>query len=170
MRAAAKFYKRSSTTKPRFFAFDSFRGLSNPEPRFDGNMYSSGQYQCSLNRFKSNIQRVAQKWEVNICQGYYDKTLQPSLRSKHQLTKAAFIMIDCDLYEPTLQALRFVTPILQTGTVIYFDDWFFCRGSMTHGEPAACAEWLSDNPQIQLIEFGNSAVMSKYFIVNIKNS
>jgi hypothetical protein len=169
IRAAGKFFRKSSKGKPRFFAFDSFEGLSKPNQITDGHVYHEGQYYCTKNDFKRNIHRVSHGWDVIICDGYFDDSLNTTQLQKHRLTHAAFIMIDCDLYEPTLQALRFITPILQTGAVIYFDDWFFCRGSMARGEAAACAKWLSDNPSIKLIEFGSSAVMSKYFIVNIND-
>ena len=65
-----------------------------------------------------------------------------------------------------MDALRFTTPLLQTGTVLYFDDWYFSGGDLALGEAGACHDWLKENCGIHLVDFGDVGIMSKMFIVN----
>jgi hypothetical protein len=72
--------------------------------------------------------------------------------------------IDCDLKEPTMQALNFVGPLLEPGALLYFDDWRLCRGSRQVGERAAALEWLDSNPDIELVEFDREVWQHQWFI------
>ena len=79
----------------------------------------------------------------------------------------SFVNVDCDLYESTVPVLEFITPLLQTGTIVYFDDWFSYRGSMAHGEARAAREWLTRHPDIQLVEYRNVGITGKMFVTNV---
>ncbi len=166
LRAAAKFLPGKSENGPRFFAFDSFKGLPSPDLQKDGNAFQEGEYKAALECFQRNIGKAARRFEVQVVPGFYEESLTPDVISRFKLSKAAFVNIDCDLYDSTLCALRFITPLLRTGSVIFFDDWFFSGGDMTRGEAGACAEWLKENPQIKLIDFGIVGIMGQLFIVN----
>ena len=98
--------------------------------------------------------------------GYFSDSLKPELYDRFGLKKAAFVTIDCDLYPSTQQALDFLTPILQTGTVIYFDDWFISNCDMRLGEAGSCRDWLARNPDIELVDYGEVGIMGKIFLVN----
>ena len=167
MRSAEKFFPKGSPDSPRFFAFDSFQGLPAIHPERDSAVYGQGQYEAGLDTFKKNIKKASRGWEIVTVPGFFDSSLTPQLLQEHKLRQAAFVNIDCDLYGSTLTALRFVTPLLRTGSVLYFDDWFFSSGDMRLGEPGACSDWLRENPSIRLVEFGNVAIMGKLFIVNL---
>jgi hypothetical protein len=80
--------------------------------------------------------------------GYYRDSLTPELRSRLTITSAAVVMIDCDFYESTRQALDFVTPCVVDGGVSVFDDWINFRGDPRRGEQAAFREWLAGHPGI----------------------
>lgn len=166
LRAASKFMDKRCPESPRFFAFDSFMGLSEPDPQKDGTVFAKGDYTASEERFLRNIKSAARGWEVIRVKGFYDQSLTPEVIQKHSLKVAAFVTIDCDLYQPSLQALRFVTPLLQTGCILFFDDWFYSHGNMYLGEAGACATWLKENPSLSLIDYGNVGVMGKCFIVS----
>ena len=88
------------------------------------------------------------------------------MKDQYGMKTAAFVNMDCDLYESTIDSLRFAASLLKTGSVIYFDDWYFSGGDMRLGEPGACADWLKVNSSIRLIDFGNVGIMGKLFIVN----
>jgi O-methyltransferase len=62
-------------------------------------------------------------------------------------------IVDCDLYEPTVQVLDFISPLLDDGALIYFDDWRLTRASPHVGERAAALQWLAANPAFELIDF-----------------
>lgn len=52
------------------------------------------------------------------------------------------VHIDCDLYDSTWEALAGITPALQPGTVILFDDYYFADGSeLSLDEHQAFTEW-----------------------------
>ena len=90
----------------------------------------------------------------------------PALYEQHALRRAAFVTIDCDLYPSTQDALRFATPLLQTGTVLYFDDWYSSSGDMRLGEAGACRDWLAEHPDLELVDYGDVGIMGKLFLVN----
>jgi hypothetical protein len=53
--------------------------------------------------------------------------------------------------------LEFVTPLLEDGALLYFDDWRLCRANNVVGERAAALDWLARNPDVELIEFDRDA-------------
>ena len=166
LEASAKFRHMTEVAPPRFFAFDSFGGLPAPDSSRDNQVFAQGEYSASRQKFESTIRSARRGREVEIIPGFFDRSLTPELVSKHRLKKAAFVNIDCDLYSSTEEALRFVTPLLQDGTVLYFDDWYFSGGNMTLGEAGACLDWLKANPDIHLVDFGIVGVMGRMFLVN----
>lgn len=169
--AASKFFRRRDPKNPRFFAFDSFAGLPDIDGAKDSSsVFHKGQYASPLARFKRNIARASEGFEVEIVEGFFSDSLTPTLASELGLKEAAFINIDCDLYSSTIQALDFCTPLVKTGTILYFDDWYLSEGNLSLGEGLACAEWTQKNPHLKLIDFGDVGIMGKLFLVNIDTS
>lgn len=166
LRSAAKFFPKGEARSPRFFAFDSFAGLPAPDAGKDSDAFDAGEYSAPRALFEKNIARAARGWEVHTVPGFYDESLRPELRARLGMKRAAFVNIDCDIYPSTIAALRFVGPLVATGTVLYFDDWFYSSGDMQLGEPRACHDWLAENPDIELVDFGVVGVLGKLFIVN----
>src|SRR5262249_7270751 len=111
MRAAAKFIEKQTPRAPRFFAFDSFEGLSEPDPKSDGSVFSKGEYSATEASFQKTIRKARKGWEVITVKGFYDVSLTDEVKKTHALRRAALVTIDCDLYQPTLAALRFVSPL-----------------------------------------------------------
>ena len=151
---------------PRFFAFDSFQGLPPVDGERDAEVFQPGDFSTTRQTFEKHTRSASRAFETVVVEGFFDQTLQPALLEQHELRRAAFVTIDCDLYASTRDALRFVTPLLQTGTVLYFDDWFTSSGDMRLGEAGACREWLSEHPELELVDYGNVGIMGKLFIVN----
>lgn len=146
-----------SFSSMRFLAFDSFEGLPEPQGIDNAEGYSSHfqakQFSCSVEDFKKNILSKGVALDrVGIIKGWFDKTLLPENASGHGVRKIAVAWIDCDYYESTVPVLRFITPYLEAGGVIIFDDWRCYRNNPSFGEQRACREWLEENPHIQLTE------------------
>ena len=161
-------YKRWRDNPPRFFAFDSFEGLPTgaAERQVD---YFAGAYGCSEAEFKANVARAGVDLaRVVTVPGFYDRSLTPDIKRKHGLTKAALVMIDCDLYESTVPVLEFLTDLVGQGTVLIFHDWFRFKGRPDCGEQRACREWLARNPQLELIEYWREGPQAVSFLVNLK--
>ncbi len=161
-------YERWKNNPPRFFAFDSFAGLppGSSERQVD---YFPGAYGCSESEFKSNISKAGVDLSrVITVSGFYDQSLTREVKTKHKLTRASLVMIDCDLYESTVPVLDFLTDLVGQGTVLIFHDWFRFKGSPNQGEQRACREWLARNPHLELIEYWREGPQAVAFLVNLK--
>mgnify|MGYP007092097724 CR=1 FL=1 len=62
--------------------------------------------------------------------------------------KVAIVLLDMDLGEPTEKALGWVLPKLQTGTIIFFDEFFAFRGDPSLGEARAWTLFLEQHPHV----------------------
>jgi hypothetical protein len=57
---------------------------------------------------------------IELVEGWFSDTL-PEYRER--IRKIAFIRIDCDLYQSTVDVLDFAFGRLVNGAILYFDDW-----------------------------------------------
>jgi hypothetical protein len=170
IRAARQGYRATKERRfpGRFFAFDSFAGLPRvPSTGRGANIYAEGEFSASRAAFERNLGTLLQRYPIEIVPGWFEETLTPQTSQRLGLRQAAFVNIDCDLYESTVPVLRFVRPLLQTGTVLYFDDWFSQRGSMDDGEARAAREWLEREPSVRLVDYRNVGITGKMFLVNL---
>jgi len=146
----------------RFIACDSFEGLPEPAGVDAQGGYTSGfhagEFACSEAAFRANIAAEGvDLGRVEAVPGWFNQTLAPGHPQTAALGPAAAAWIDCDLYESTIPVLDFLTPRLNVGAVLIFDDWRCFRNLPDRGEQRACAEWLARNPQIKLrpfVDFG----------------
>lgn len=135
----------------RFHGFDSFKGLPEAEDADDDDKFFEGQFACSLPSVKKNLTRHGMDLErANLVEGYYSNTLTQQL---HELgnppfRRAAVVMLDCDLYSSTRDALNWLTRYLDAGTVLVFDDWYV-YGDETRGQPRALHEWLNRRQRLR---------------------
>lgn len=166
MNTARKVLPRDMPAAPRFFAFDSFRGLPAADERRDALVFEQGDYSTTRAEFERRTRGAARHWQTAVVEGFFSESLVPALYQQHGLSRAAFVNIDCDLYPSTRDALRFVTPLLQTGTVLYFDDWYTSSGDMRLGEAGACRDWLAEERDVELVDYGDVGIMGKLFLVN----
>ena len=148
----------------RFIVFDSFEGLPpHEEDDVPYHWKGAGVMACSLDRVKANLQNAGiDPEEFEFVQGYYEDSLTPGLVEEIGLKKAAVINIDCDLYESTVTVMNFLEPLLQDGTVIYFDDWFYYRGHPRKGEQGALNQWLEKNPKWTVSELSKHYPAATY--------
>jgi O-methyltransferase len=138
----------------RFFAFDSFQGLPIPDRDDVGtNDFQQGQYACSAQQFKEMLTTSGVPLpRTRIVEGWFEDTCTQKTREELGMRKAAIVWIDSDLYSSARTALSFITPLVQDGTVIIFDDWFSYRGNPRAGEQKAFAEWtqtIADKYSVQ---------------------
>ncbi|MCF8077797.1 MAG: TylF/MycF family methyltransferase [Desulfobacterales bacterium] len=141
----------------RFAAFDSFEGLPHPSGVDSYNGYTShfykGQFSFSHSQFVRNLKRKGVNLQrVITVQGWFNESLAIERSQIHGIDNIAVAWIDCDLYESTVPVLDYLTPRLNPGAVVIFDDWRCYRNHPDYGEQRACREWLERNPQISLKE------------------
>jgi tetratricopeptide (TPR) repeat protein len=127
----------------RIYGFDSFEGLSDPHPDHDQAFWKKGQYACSLEQVSKNVQ-AALRPRLKLVKGFFEK----SLHSAEALVaeKFSYVRIDCDIYLPALDCLRYLGPRLADGAILVFDDWPHIRG---YGEQRAFEEWLPTVPNLE---------------------
>jgi predicted O-methyltransferase YrrM len=90
----------------RLFACDSFRGL--PE-RFE--TLAPGTFECEPPRIRG----------VDLVVGYFDDTLDDALARR--VGRVALASLDADLESSTVCALRWLTPLLEPGSLLLFDEF-----------------------------------------------
>ena len=149
----------------RFFAFDCFEGI--PSKGEEAIYYKKGDCCCSYKNFK----KILKDYDINdaiIVKGYYEKILNNELRKKLNLKKIKAVYIDCDLFSATKTALDWITPCLQDGTVLMYDDWFLCQNREDIGEQGATKQWLKENPKIKLTPYHSFNYGGMSFIINFE--
>ncbi len=129
--------------KLHFFAFDSFEGL----PSAEGGIFNKSDFAYPQHLFKKFVTKAGVPPQcVSTIPGFYDKSLTPELYQTLGLTRGIHcIHIDCDIYESTKTALEWLTPLLDSGSVIIFDDWFSFANKPdpeNYGEQRAFREWI----------------------------
>ena len=136
------------------FGFDSFAGLPpEAEGPDGGGIWREGQYRSSLGFTRDFLNRAGIDWSrAVLTKGWFRDTLTPQFASRHNITKASVIMIDCDIYSSTREALAFCEPLIADQAVILFDDWH-AGGDLAarnQGEKRAFSEFLARNPQFRV--------------------
>lgn len=159
--------RHASLSQMRFFGFDSFEGL----PEISTNDASTAEFaKGDYAATKEAVQNALVKSGVDmkrvvLSAGWFDKSLTPSLRTELAITKAAIVYIDSDLYESAVPVLEFITPLVQDGTIIIFDDWFCFHGRPDQGEQRAFAEWRARHG-IHAVPYRNFGWPGFSFIIN----
>jgi tetratricopeptide (TPR) repeat protein len=127
----------------RIYGFDSFEGLSDPDPEHDLAFWKKGQYACSLEQVSKNVQ-AALRPRLKLVKGFFEKSLRGA--DAQVAGKFCYVRIDCDIYQPALDCLNYLGPRLADGAILVFDDWPHVRG---FGEQRAFEEWLPTVPHLE---------------------
>lgn len=120
--------------RKKIFALDSFEGL--PEA------YEN----AKVGAFAGAVPKIR---GVEFVKGYFEKTCTEELRQR--VGRVAFAHLDADLYSSTLCALRWLTPLLATGSILQFDEFI----GEHQAECRAFDDWRSETGMklIRLAEF-----------------
>ena len=116
------------------FLFDSFEGLSAPGPE-DGSHWTKGALAAGEAVVRQNLADFA---SAIVCvKGWIPQTFSQVSADR----QFCFVHIDVDLYEPTLESLRFFYPRMPDGGIILCDDYGF---TTCPGATRALDEFFSD--------------------------
>ena len=120
--------------RKRIFACDSFQGLSE---QFEA--LPPGALACEPPRIRG----------VEIVEGYFEDSLTAALARR--VGRVSLASLDADLHSSTLCALRWLTPLLHTGSLLLFDEFLGERES----EKRAFEEWSHEHGvrTIQIAQF-----------------
>jgi hypothetical protein len=98
--------RAASLSDKRVYACDSFKGLRE---KFEN--AEVGAFACEPPSIPG----------VEIVKGYFEESLTPELAAR--VGRVAFASLDADLYSSTICALRWLTPLLGTGSLLLFDEF-----------------------------------------------
>jgi predicted O-methyltransferase YrrM len=108
----------------RLVGFDSFKGL----PLDTESAWRTGEFATSFDFTYAVLSFSGIDWtRVDLVEGWFKDTLTTETVRQYGIDKAGVILIDCDLYEATREALEFCRPLIQDEAVIV----------LTTGVPAA---------------------------------
>ncbi|MGH6915811.1 MAG: TylF/MycF/NovP-related O-methyltransferase, partial [Geminicoccales bacterium] len=135
----------------RFFGFDSFVGL--PEPKgIDATQeerFYQGQFACSRATVEQNLDAHGVDWDRTfLIEGFFADSLTAATRTTHGMKRVALALIDCDLYESTVEVLEFLAPMVGDGSILIFDDWNSFGGGDDKGQRRALRQFLAANQQL----------------------
>ena len=127
LRRALRQLQRGQILGPRkeIFACDSFKGL--PE-KYEN--LGVGAFACAPPSIPG----------VHIIEGYFEDSLTPELAQR--VGRVALASLDADLYSSTLCALTWLTPLLDTGSLLLFDQYLGGGGA---GERRAHEDWTRES-------------------------
>jgi len=98
--------------------------------------------------------------------GWFSDTCVPDTARKFDITKASVIMVDCDIYSSTIEALTFCEPLITDKALVLFDDWHTGQlAAKNLGERKAFEEWLGQSGRFTAEPFGTYRVKSETFMV-----
>ena len=166
---AYRAFRRHKLRLP-MFGFDSFAGMP-PAHGMDAHPgfrpYEEGYFSCSEGELRRELDRKGlPRNAYTLIPGFYEESLRPALCELHGLVPSAIVLIDCFYYESTCNALQFVTPTLQNGSVLICNSYFRFKGHPDFGERGAVETWRREHPEIQLTEYAKFGTAGIAFIVH----
>jgi Macrocin-O-methyltransferase (TylF) len=131
----------------RFFGFDSFEGLPQPQLEVEANSFREGDYRGTYEVVTGNLRRWKTDFSrIQLHKGFYSDRLFDELRRQEQFPPASIVLIDVDLYDSCVPVLEFIKPYLVEGTILLFDDYNQMGPDDNSGERRALIEFESRNP------------------------
>ena len=116
-------------------AFDSFEGLSEPSNK-DGSHWRTGDLATPIEIVRSALSCFKR---VSLHKGWIPKCLDEVASGSF-----AFVHVDVDLYQPTLDSVRFFYPRMSRHAILVCDDYGF---TTCPGATKACEEALEGKPE-----------------------
>lgn len=126
--------------------FDSFQGLpAETEGVWYPTRHRIGNYSSSRYEVEKRISGMSSRDKCKLVEGFYCDTLTEELQNT--ISNVIFVNIDVDLHSSTLEVLDFIKPLVQKGTLIYWDDWKNPTdvNNESWGEHRAWKEWEEVN-------------------------
>lgn len=152
----------------RLFGFDSFEGFPETAEYDDDGFWRPGQCKGDYEITHARLTKEGVDWDRTfLITGWFSETLTEKLKLDHQITKASVIMVDCDLYLSSKEALDFCEPLIVDQAIVVCDDWN--TGDLAEkglGEKRAFEEFLREHPDLHAQPIGSYNQNSQVFLVS----
>ena len=154
--------------KRSFFGVDTFETFMSSNPIDIHPVWKSDKFTKSLDQVKHRFRKEKVPISfLKIDASRLDKESPQSSEFKKSLIgRAAILLFDMDLYEPTKSALNWANEFIDEGTFLMFDEFFAFNGSQEKGEAKAFLEYSHQNPNLVFRDFATYGSGGKVFIVS----
>lgn len=123
----------------KFTAFDSFRGMPEPEGIDQAKPWFQGACSHDLAEFRAVLARDLALDRLRIVEGFFEDSLSEYDWTADQVP--GIVYVDCDYYASIKTVLEFLKDKLAHGTIIAFDDWDLYYGDPERGGRKAFSEF-----------------------------
>lgn len=146
----SKFIHEIDPARP-FYLFDTFEGFPHQEIA-----ESVGD-----NRFQNTSRESVARFIGNLDNIIFRPGFFPDTAKGLESVKFSLVMLDCDLYQPAVEGLRFFYPRLVEGGYFFLHD--FNSPESDHAIARAASEFLADKPEavLEIPDQWGSAVFRK---------
>lgn len=111
--------------------------------------WAPGQYRSTLEATRRHLRKRGVDLErVTLVKGWFRDTLTEETRAALGIGAASVIMIDCDIYTASKDALAFCAPHIGRHAMIFFDDWGWPQERGEIGQKEAFEEFLAAHRDI----------------------
>lgn len=147
---SAKLICEAKATDKKLHLFDTFEGLPALTPKDGKHLFYEKQFSASYDEVKNYLQPYH---EVYFYKGLFPLTAGPIANSCF-----SFVHIDVDLYEATLECLKFFYPRMSVGGILISHDYVLAPGVRK-----AFDEFFADKPEpiIELEVTGTQCLIVK---------
>jgi len=155
--------RQAGVNEARLIGFDSFEGFPEEAGQQGWEPGAAASTVSATTRYlkKNGVPEHA----INLVKGWYKDSLTPAARARLKLSKASLVMIDCDLYTSSRDALRFCAPLLADRAVIFFDDWGWRSDLGGIGQREAFEEFLAEFPGFSAEPLPSYLAQARVFLV-----
>ncbi len=131
----------------KFYVCDTYEGLPESHTN-DRSVHNLKQYACSLESVSDYLKEFP---NVHFVKGFFPNSAEGVIPEDE---KFAFAHIDVDLYEGTLEGIRYLYPRMIPGGVIISHDF-----SILAGVRKAVYEFMEEHPEATMIELPTTQCM-----------
>ena len=153
---------RRAGLRPKLWGFDSFQGLP-PQSANDGHVrWIAGTMKSEVAEAHRHARWLGLRGgDYELASGFFCDTLT----SGREPRNIAFAYVDCDLFDSTLNVLRFLVARIKHGMVIAFDDYFCYSATHPSGERQACDQIFAELPQWRPVPYKQFGWHGMSFVV-----
>ena len=152
----------------RLFGFDTFSGIAGSMDN-EADRFPEGSYYANRATFDHNMTVAKVKPErLTVVEGDMRETLAApaAVHARIGLRRCLVAHFDCDVYAAALAGLEFLTDVVDSGTLLLFDEYDQFGGDNHRGERRALREWLARHPEFEVELYRRYTWCSAAFILH----